>query len=220
MMKNMKTRGLRSSWRSLRSEMRINLMHLKGRIKAKKYRYDRGLRLHLGGGHKTKKDWLNIDLSLEADLTLDMREPLPFSDNSCSIVYSEHLLEHLDYPGPATSFLKECCRVLQPDGIFNVGVPDTEWPIMEYAGTRDEGYFLFAKQSWHPKWCETKMEHINHHFRQGMEHRFAYDFVTLKSVLKKAGFVNVNLRQYDEKIDSEDRKRGTLYVDAKNPRKN
>lgn len=214
------TEGLRSLWWSLRSEMRINLKHLKGRIKAKKYRYDHGLRLNLGCGPKTKKDWLNIDLWLEADLTLDLREPLPFPDNSCSIVYSEHFLEHLDYPGPTASFLKECCRVLQPDGIFSVGVPDTEWPIMEYAGTRDEGYFLFVKQSWHLKWCETKMEHINYHFRQGMEHRFAYDFVTLKNALNKAGFVDVRLRQHDDKIDSEERKQGTLYVDAKKPREN
>ena len=53
-------------------------------------------------------------------MSLDMREPLPFSDDSVSIIYSEHFFGHLDYPNVAKMFLQECFRVLELDGIFRL----------------------------------------------------------------------------------------------------
>ena len=63
----------------------------------------------------------------------------------------------------------------------------------------------------------TRMEHINYHFRQGGEHRFAYDFETLKYVLEKAGFIQVRRRDFDPLLDSRDRELGTLYVEGFKP---
>jgi SAM-dependent methyltransferase len=65
-----------------------------------------------------------IDLYEGAGLRLDLREPMPFLDNSCAMVHSEHFLEHLAYPHDAMRFLTECFRVLRPGGVFRVGVPD------------------------------------------------------------------------------------------------
>lgn len=102
-------------------------------------------------------------------------------------------------------------------GLFSVGVPDTEWPIAEYAGLRREGYFQIVKERWHPAWCQTEMEHINYHFRQAGEHRFAYDFITLAKVLTSVGFQKVHRREFDAELDSKDRELGTLYVNAFKP---
>ena len=77
-----------------------------------------------------------------------------------------------------------------------------------------EGYFAIAKERWHPKWCQTEMEHINHHFRQGDMHRFAYDFKTLYQALSSAGFQEIQRRDFNPELDSLDRKLGSLYVDA------
>jgi len=189
-------------------------MHRKGIRQVRKITGQQHLRLHIGCGSKIKKEWINIDLSPKADITLDARESLPFLENSCSIIYSEHFLEHLDYPGDANSFLRECYRALEPGGLFSVGVPDTEWPIVEYTGHRSEGYFAYAKELWHPEWCQTEMEHINYHFRQGDERRFAYDFKTLARALSNVGFQEIQRRDFDPDLDSADRKLGTLYVNA------
>jgi hypothetical protein len=40
-----------------------------------------------------------------------------------------------------------------------------------------------AKRLWHPAWCQTRLEHLNYHFRQDTQHRFAYDYETLERVL-------------------------------------
>jgi len=195
----------------------IPLIHANGVRKARRYAKRDDLKIQLGCGPNIKPGWVNLDLRATADIRLDLSRRLPFPDNSTQIIYSEHFLEHIDYPDAAMSLLAECRRILASDGVFSVGVPDTEWPLLEYAKVRQDGYFATAKKQWHPSWCETDLEHINFHFRQGNEHRFAYDFVTLEKALLRAGFVNVRRREFDPALDTEARRLGTLYVDADKP---
>jgi predicted SAM-dependent methyltransferase len=207
--------GIYSMIRNVSQEITILHKHRKGVHLARKLHGQQHLRLNLGCGPKIKNGWINIDLADQADITLDLREPLPFLSNTCSIIYSEHFLNcSIDYPEQTQLLLKECYRVLEPGGLFSIGVPDTEWPIEEYAGLSNKEYFQIAKDRFHPAWCETEMEHINYHFRQGEEHRFAYDFKTLAKVLTSVGFQKVDRREFDPELDSVDRKLGTLYVNA------
>ena len=91
-------------------------------------------RLHLACGDHGKTGWINVDLfGPGADLRLDLREPLPFSSNTITEIYTEHFFEHLDYPNVLDSlgwnletpnapseallFLRECRRVLAPGGV-------------------------------------------------------------------------------------------------------
>ncbi len=209
-------RGGLKALKLLRAELRISRRHRKSAKRAAAYRIATDLKLNIGCGDNLKSGWVNIDLlSPRADLALDMREPLPFADNSVAIVYSEHFFEHLDYPGDAQRFLKECHRVFKAGGIFSVAVPDTQWPLEAYVGPDDKGYFRLAKAEWHPAWCKTRLAQINYHFRQDGEHRFAYDYETLKHVLSEAGFTNIELRSFDVDLDTESRKIGTLYVSAR-----
>jgi len=205
---------LRQAVSDLVAECRIALGHYSGTLRARRFRNRTGLKLHIGCGPKAKEGWVNIDLAGRADLTLDARRQMPFADESCSVVYSEHFLEHLEYPAEVEFFLRSAHRVLRPDGVFSAGVPDTEWPLKAYWEGISSEYFRHAKEIWHPKWCMTRMEHINYHFRQGREHRYAYDFETLKYVLEKAGFGQVRRRDFDPQLDSRDRELGTLYIEA------
>jgi predicted SAM-dependent methyltransferase len=176
-----------------------------------------GLRLYLGCGPVRREGWVHIDWARGADLRLDLRRPLPFATGSCCEVYSEHFLEHLEYPDDAMALLRECYRVLAPGGIISTGVPGTEWPLREYVGVESSGYFEYVKAQWHPSWCQTRLEHINFHFRQGTQHRFAYDFETLAHALTQAGFGDIIERRFDRARDAMHRARGTLYVDGRKP---
>jgi predicted SAM-dependent methyltransferase len=193
--------------------------HRKGVRDARKYANAKALKLNVGCGSNFKTGWINIDYSGNADLQLDMREPIPLPSGSVQMIYSEHFFEHLDYPEAAKHFLSESFRVLEPGGTFSVGVPDTLWPLLDYANVGDGRYFQTAKaERWHPEWCKTRMEHINFHFRQGTEHRFAYDFETMEQALKEAGFVEIRQREFDPDLDSKSRgELGTLYVNAMKP---
>lgn len=191
-------------------------MHQNGiKVASKKYGGKKELKLNLGCGHTHKPGWVNIDFYPDSDVNLDLREALPFDDDSCSSIYSEHFFEHISYPEETTVFLAESLRSMRSGGVFRVGVPDTEWCLTAYTDENSE-YWKHAKNTWHP-WCTTKLHHINFHFRQGQEHKYAYDFETMKDVLEKAGFTNVTNSEFDPEKDSEVRRLGTLYVNCEKP---
>src|SRR5262249_49351420 len=160
------------------------------------------LRLNLACGHVRKEGWTNVDLfGPNVELRLDLRRPLPFADSSAGDIYVEHFFEHLDYPnvaestgweleGPgrpseALAFLRECQRVLAPGGVVDLVVPDAETMIGEYVARR--GIVEHAVPWWGPVWCDTELRRVNYLFRQGREHRYAYDEETLSRILGSIG---------------------------------
>ena len=212
------TKGLRDAVKLLKLEWKIYKKHQEGIKKASKYPLDdQPMKLHLGCGLDLKKGWVNIDILGAVDLNVDLREPIPLPDNSCSVIYSEHLLEHFDYPEGVKHLLSECLRMLQPGAIFSAGVPDTEWPLLAYGGSENHlDYFKHARERWHPH-CKTRLQHLNIHFREYGEHKYAYDFETLQVILEEAGFIDVVRRAFDPTLDTTKRELGTIYLQCKKP---
>lgn len=210
------THGLRRSLRVVAYEWRLQRQHLRSVRQARRYRGQTGLLLDLGSGPSHRAGWIAIDRHPAADLQLDLREEFPFDSASADWIYSEHFFEHLSYPKEAGRFLRECRRVLRSGGRLDLGVPDSEWPLQAYSHD-GAGYFQLARERFHPKGCDTRLHHLNFHFRQGDEHKYAYDEETLLRVLQKQGFTSVRRRDYDPALDSAHRQPGTLYLTAENP---
>jgi predicted SAM-dependent methyltransferase len=212
-LKSCTTYALRRAIRDVVTEGRLYGRHWFAVRKAHRLFLTRPLNLNLGCGPNSKPGWLNIDLFQSgADLQLDLRRRWPFADGSVAAIYSEHMFEHLEFSEEVPQFLSESLRVLQDEGVFDVGVPDTEWPLRAY-GSPEHSYWPFAPTC-HPKSCETQLDHINYHFRQGEQHKYAWDEETLTRSLQQAGFVCVTRRPFDAMLDSESRKIGTLYMRA------
>ena len=210
--------GERSALRTLLAERGIAAAHRQGLRRIERHSLSRPARLNLGCGRFRKSGFLNVDMLPPADLTLDLRAGLPFESNCCDLVFAEHCFEHFDYPEPITRLFRDCLRVLKPGASLQFSVPNTEWPLNDYGRGPDAPYFKTCDElSWHPCNCTTRLEHINYHFRQGTEHRFAWDFETAEKALTQAGFVKVRQRDYDSTLDSEHRRRGSLFVSALKP---
>jgi predicted SAM-dependent methyltransferase len=182
---------------------------------AGRYASQRNLRIQLGCGGQRKPGWVNVDLFADADVHLDLREPLPFSDNSAAEVYAEHVLEHFSYPGEVRPLLSEIARILAPGGVFKVVVPDAGRALTAY-GQGDTGFFSArGVRSYLATERPTPMHIINYIFRQDGQHRYAYDEETLAQVLSANGFVNARARAFDPSIDSERRRAAnSLYMEA------
>jgi predicted SAM-dependent methyltransferase len=169
-------------------------------------------KLHIGCGPNVKAGWVNIDIHKAADMHLDLREPLPFPDNSVTIVHSEHFLGHLSLE-EGIRLLRECLRVLVVGGRLSLGVPDAKLCMQDYVrGDREE--WLKIRDRYHPKWCTTPMHSANYFFRQEGEQKYSYDAETLIEVIRGCGFSDVHERSWDPALDLESRRDGTLYVDA------
>jgi predicted SAM-dependent methyltransferase len=214
--------GVRASLKSLMSELRIQRRHRVAVRRARLLSERSQLKLHLGSGQKNKAGWVNIDFDSSADLRLDLREPFPFGDASVTAIYSEHLVEHIDYPLGMNHLLAESLRVLAPGGVFTTGVPDLGEALEQYRS--GELPLLLRRweadpdHQWVDPWVwSTPAHYLNWFFRQGDEHRYAYDLETLTLVLTQAGFTGVRQRPFDPGQDSADRRDGTLYVEAVKP---
>jgi predicted SAM-dependent methyltransferase len=210
------TKGFREVIRKANTEWGLSKRHRSGLKKLGPFLQRPEKKLNLGCGPNRKPGWINIDLfDFRADLQLDLREKWPFADASVSTIYSEHVFEHFELHEEVAHFLAESRRVLRAGGLFDIGVPDTEWPLHAY-GNPSDPYWPFAKTV-HPKWCTTQLDHINYHFRQETEHKYAWDYETLARMLRQFGFTDILRREYDPALDSESRKIGTLYLTATKP---
>jgi predicted SAM-dependent methyltransferase len=209
--------------RELVRELRYQGLHRSAVRKAARLPLSPPPKLNLGCGENVKPGWLNVDLFKDtAELRLDLPEPFPFPDGSIAFIYSEHMFEHLSYPqthdsmgetsaspSEALQLLRESFRVLVPGGTFSVGVPDAERAVALYDRRRFE--------RWGPPWVDRPMHFLNCVFRQGREHKYAYDEETVGKLLGSVGFVNVVKREFSPGLDSEHRRNDTLYMEAIKP---
>jgi len=83
--------------------------------------------LNVGCGRTWHPDWTNIDLICmdQSVQVADICEGLPFAGQTFDAVYHSHLLEHLDVE-QGQNLVAECFRVLRPEGILRIVVPDLE----------------------------------------------------------------------------------------------
>lgn len=89
--------------------------------------------INLGCGNRYHKDWENFDFKSNSEYVKvhNLLEKLPFEDSSVDVVYSSHALEHFQ-KCDASKFIKECFRVLKPNGIIRIVVPDLEQLMKNY----------------------------------------------------------------------------------------
>jgi predicted O-linked N-acetylglucosamine transferase (SPINDLY family)/predicted SAM-dependent methyltransferase len=165
-------------------------------------------KLHIGCGQNIFKDWINIDIEANhpnVDLLCDVREGLPFENASCSLIYNEHVLEHLTVE-EGLFFLKECQRVLQPGGTLRVAMPNLEYIVEHYKSEN------WRNQNW-LKWPEfqfvqTRAEMINICFRW-WEHKWLYDLEELTRRLSEVGYSKIRNVTWGESTIPEFKNRET-----------
>lgn len=104
--------------------------------------------LNLGCGSQFHPDWTNIDITSSSPYIQahDLRQGIPYSDDTFEVVYHSHLLEHFPKHG-ALGFMRECYRVLTPGGIIRVVVPDLERMVQMYLQALDKS--LQGENEWH-----------------------------------------------------------------------
>lgn len=89
--------------------------------------------LNLGCGHRYHKKWTNIDFRFtdKEVMAYNLLKGIPFKDNTFDIVYHSNVIEHFSKE-EAPKFLKECYRVLKPNGIIRIAFPDLEQIVFHY----------------------------------------------------------------------------------------
>lgn len=110
--------------------------------KNNKYSGKTGLKLNLGCGRNTKPDWVNVDFAErenKLDVECDLSKEFPFDENCCSYIYSEHLIEHLEWLD-GRLLIEKSFKSLQEGGVFRVVFPNFKSIFSAYVN-RDVEFF-------------------------------------------------------------------------------
>lgn len=146
------------------------------------------LKIHLGCGGVSFEGWVNVDLenSTVANLLWNLTDPFPLPDRCCSLIYSEHVIEHFTVEDGLKIF-RESFRLLAPGGVLRIAMPNLEHSVESY-----------VNDSWRPdfnRWEElrdvkTRCEALNVAMRW-WGHLWLYDREELHRRLREAGFTQL-----------------------------
>lgn len=89
--------------------------------------------LNVGCGSSYNTEWINLDINtpFEDVVDCDITKGLPIESGSVDVVYSSHVLEHLKLK-QLENVMKEINRVLKPNGILRLAVPNLEDIAVKY----------------------------------------------------------------------------------------
>jgi SAM-dependent methyltransferase len=154
-------------------------------------------------------------------LVHNLAKGIPFSDQSVDAVYHSHLLEHLD-KNVAIRFTQEIYRVLRPNGLLRISIPDFERYARDYVNALDSNEQAYKSISYdtdkfiHNLIAQSVMrdspgtEKQNPFLRilenlilgdargRGYTHQWMYDKYSIHNLLSSLGFMNITIIMYNE----------------------
>lgn len=147
---------------------------------------------------------------------------LPLSSGSVDVLYSSHMLEHLDHEEVAR-FLAEARRLLRSGGTIRLAVPDLHKQVCRYAESGDADEFIASTRLCQPR-PKTFAQRLSMLLVGTRHHQWMYDGASLCRLLQAHGFVNpavlppgeTNIEN-PEPLDLKERMIDSVYVEASNP---
>jgi SAM-dependent methyltransferase len=170
-----------------------------------------------GCGHSAPDGWLNYDASstlrverlpvvgrfvkknarrFPANVVLaDILKGLPIADGSADGVYASHILEHLSR-GSMHVALQNTYRMLRPNGIFRLIVPDLEARARRYLADleamRLDANDRFLRSSYLGVEADSKgLDSLASAMFGRSTHLWMWDYPSIEAALKTAGFTSI-----------------------------
>jgi len=137
------------------------------------------MKLHLGCGRKRIEGFIGVDIqkSNNPDVVADIRDLRCFDDGSVDTIYACHVLEHV-YRSDCLGVLRSWYKLLKPQGILRLAVPDFESVVKLYM----QGVKLSVLiGNFYPKNVSPENTHY-----------YTWDFDSLQEDLQTVGFNNVH----------------------------
>ncbi len=173
-------------------------------------------RLHWGCGSFRPPGWINADRKEGhgIDISCDIRDGLPLDTDSIDYAVSIHALPEVPYPDLIPA-LRELRRVLKPNGVLRLSLPDLDKMIQAYL-RGDRNYFLIPDE----EAASLGAKFIVHLIWYGYSRTFfTHDFI--EELLLKADFSHVSRCGYKETntrypgiVELDNREKESLFVEA------
>lgn len=149
----------------------------------------------------------------------DATKRIPATDESVEVLYTSHMLEHLDRT-EATLFLKEARRVLRSGGAIRIVVPDLALHVRQYLDSGDADALVEAAYLTQPK-PRTMLQKLKLLVVGGRHHHWMYDGTSLCRLLEQSGFESATALEPGQtripnpgRLDLSERTSESVYVEA------
>jgi predicted SAM-dependent methyltransferase len=187
-------------------------------LKLSKYPLISALLFNLKIIGSTQLDYINFSRTNNIKWA-DATKRIPLPNDSVSLVYSSHMLEHLD-KAEASFFLKETRRILGADGVIRLVLPDLSKAIARYNQNQDADAFVESTLM-----CVPNPRSFGQRLRMAVignrHHLWMYDRKSLYKLLENNGFKNIKilikgettLKDFDP-LDLNERDDESVYIEA------
>jgi len=164
--------------------------------------------------------WKFAKIAAEKDIRFaSATRRIPCPDNSADVVYSSHMIEHLDC-GEAQDFLREAKRVLRPGGVIRLAAPDLGRLVENYMVSGDADIFVAGTNM-----SMARSASVASRIRLALigprHHLWMYDGRSLSKLLHEAGFTDVCVMPPGKTnisdpglLDLEERAEESIYLEA------
>ncbi len=149
----------------------------------------------------------------------DATKRIPLPNDSASLVYSSHMLEHLDR-SEASMFLREAYRVLKSGGVIRLVLPDLSKAIATYNQNQDADAFVESTLMCIPN-ARNFLQRLRMAVIGNRHHLWMYDGKSLSRLLDCNGFKKIQILASGETtlIDCEplnlyERADESVYIEA------
>lgn len=155
-------------------------------------------KLHVGCGPCYLDGFYNVDLKEDVktdfcgnlfDLTID--------GGSVDLIWSCHMLEHLNYPDDVTACLNRFRKWLKPGGVLRLAVPDLR-KVSEMYVRKDPNLFQLFRDVDPGYYVKDSLAERFMFFCRGWEHTILFDFDLLSRLLREAGFRDIKECRFGE----------------------
>ena len=136
----------------------------------------------LGEGQKIFTSFARNSDIMWADAT----KYIPLENNSVDVLYASHMLEHLDRE-KVQLFLREAYRVLAPNGIIRIVVPDLKKLVDKYIVEGDADSFM-KRALLVPERPRTLFNRLKFLIVGDRHHLWMYDGLSMARLLSETGF--------------------------------
>lgn len=150
----------------------------------------------------------------------DAPERIPVADGSVDVLYSSHMLGHIDRED-AKAFLREGLRALRPGGVLRLAVSDLMFYAKRYVADGDLEYFMYHTHMTRPRLRGT-VKKLGWLVTGDRHHKWMYDAAHLCGVLREVGYREARALAAGEtgiaepgELNLRERAPESLYVEAR-----
>jgi len=187
-------------------------------LKLSKYPLITALLFNLKIVSSTQMDYINFCRANNIKWA-DATKQIPLPNDSVSLVYSSHMLEHLD-KAEASLFLKETKRILGTDGVIRLVLPDLSKAIEQYNLNQDADAFVDSTLMCIPN-PRSFFQRLRMAVIGNRHHLWMYDGKSLYKLLEKNGFKNIKILKNGQTtlndygpLDLNERADESVYIEA------